>query len=388
MTQRRQDPPPAWRSGLVVLGVASMWTGCLITDTIATIEGPGGSGAGGSSSRGGSPSKGGGTSTATTSTGCEPESDAAFCARLARTCDEVTSTDNCGAGRTAFCGTCPTPLVCVSNACQAPACTSFDPSATGELIAGLSVSGEQNVPAGVTPSGSTILFQRGVECSSYASLWIADETTPGSRVYQVQAVAPPANMWVTHEEAVTLTADGLTIISPTLDFTAFLSSTRPRLGSVDFGPPSMSDFVNLGVTAPQELWAPVISADGLAFYYVIVNDPSGSVSGIYESVRASTSVPFPPGQLMPPLIQQVGQYVDALSVDRMTMFLEAASPAFNALVLTRSSLEAPFTNPNAPGAPPLLPGLRTRPLANCTVLVGTCSTGGCLGENICFFGTP
>jgi hypothetical protein len=69
----------------------------------------------------------------------------------------------------------------------------------------------------------------------------------------------------------------------------------------------------------------------------------------------------------------------------MALFLEEPDPGFKTAVLTRSSLTAPFTNPNAPGPPPLVPGLRTRPLADCTRLVGTCSTGGCINENICFY---
>jgi hypothetical protein len=277
----------------------------------------------------------------------------------------------------------------VSNACQMPACAAFAYSATGEVISAVSESGIQDIPAGVTPDGSTILAQRGeAQCSDGMTLLIADETVPGSGAYEVQVVAAPAGMYVTHEEYVTLTADGRTLISTTMDRTGFLSSTRSQIGAIDFGPPSQSDFVNLSVTLPWNVWAPILSADGLAFYYVVFNDSGNATPSIYESVRASTSVPFPPGQPMPDLVQQLAQYVNGLSVDRMAIFLETPA-TFQTVVLTRSSLTAPFANPNAPAPPPLVPGFRTRPLASCTRLVGTCSTpGGCANEDICFYDAP
>jgi formylglycine-generating enzyme len=47
---------------------------------------------------------------------CTAETDAAFCARLGKTCGSVTANDNCGTSRTvAPCGTCTAPLVCGSN---------------------------------------------------------------------------------------------------------------------------------------------------------------------------------------------------------------------------------------------------------------------------------
>lgn len=50
---------------------------------------------------------------------CAPETDAAFCARLGKTCGSVTGTDNCGAPRTANnCGTCPATTMCqADNTC-------------------------------------------------------------------------------------------------------------------------------------------------------------------------------------------------------------------------------------------------------------------------------
>jgi peptidoglycan/xylan/chitin deacetylase (PgdA/CDA1 family) len=49
---------------------------------------------------------------------CPAESDAAFCARLGKNCGSFSGTDNCGAARTASCGTCTAPATCsASNVC-------------------------------------------------------------------------------------------------------------------------------------------------------------------------------------------------------------------------------------------------------------------------------
>jgi len=52
---------------------------------------------------------------------CTPESNATFCARLGKNCGTVSGTDNCGAARSASCGTCTSPQTCggggTSNVC-------------------------------------------------------------------------------------------------------------------------------------------------------------------------------------------------------------------------------------------------------------------------------
>ncbi len=51
---------------------------------------------------------------------CVPESDASFCARLQKQCGLATGLDNCGAPRTASCGSCASGQSCVANACVGP----------------------------------------------------------------------------------------------------------------------------------------------------------------------------------------------------------------------------------------------------------------------------
>ncbi len=55
--------------------------------------------------------------------GCKAEADAAFCTRLGKDCQAVTASDNCGVARTADCGACTGALTCggggTSNVCGA-----------------------------------------------------------------------------------------------------------------------------------------------------------------------------------------------------------------------------------------------------------------------------
>ena len=51
---------------------------------------------------------------------CTAESDAAFCTRLQKSCGPVSGTDNCGAPRTASCGSCQPGRSCAANVCVAP----------------------------------------------------------------------------------------------------------------------------------------------------------------------------------------------------------------------------------------------------------------------------
>ena len=56
--------------------------------------------------------------------GCVAETDADFCTRLVKTCDDVSDADNCGDQRTVNCGACMLPAVCggggTSNVCACP----------------------------------------------------------------------------------------------------------------------------------------------------------------------------------------------------------------------------------------------------------------------------
>lgn len=249
------------------------------------------------------------------------------------------------------------------------------------------VVGVQDIPAGGTQDASSILVQRG-RCSTNLFLLVVDEIPPRSRTYRAIGIPPIAGMDLTHEEAVTMETDGLTIIGMTADSLGFRAAKRSGVGKVDFAVVADAELSNIVGKMPQILWAPAISPDGLALYYTVANDPDPNINGIYESVRSATRMPFPRGTRMPDLVQSFGQYVNGLSADHLSIFLELwdnVENGFGTVVLSRPNQSAPFTNPNAPDPPPRVPGMRTRPLSGCDWLIGSCAPlgGGCGGEDIC-----
>jgi hypothetical protein len=262
--------------------------------------------------------------------------------------------------------------------------SSFDAGAQA-LFTGVVVDGIQNIPAGVTPTGSTVLVQRGLggACITGLSLYISDEIPAGSGVYQTLAVPSLAGMDTEREEGVTITPDGLTLIALNATDHGFLTSTRSAVGKVDFSTPVAGDFAQITTSGSANVWGPVISPDGAAFYYTIINDtsdPSTNMNGIYESVRDAGGK-FPPGIHLPAVVQNFGQYVNGLSMDRRAIFLTSKNDNGPGM-FTRDTKEGTFSNPLAPNAPPFAPGVRSRPLAGCKVLVGSFSPGGCINESI------
>lgn len=132
----------------------------------------------------------------------------------------------------------------------------------------------------------------------------------------------------------------------------------------------------------MRLYFPAISADGLAFYFRIFGNQGDTTNGIYETVRTSTTVPFPPAIQMPKELQ-IYESVNAVSSDHMTLFVEDIN--FQMTALTRKSLKDPFINPEFATPATKLPGFRTRPLGDCQSLVGNDTMMGCPGEDIELF---
>jgi hypothetical protein len=244
----------------------------------------------------------------------------------------------------------------------------------------------QTLPAAVTKDANTLLIQQAPNnsavCGSGLSLVIADDPE-GSGSYTRTTVTPPAQMDTSSEENVTITNDGKTLIALNQGDTAFLTSTRPQVGGVTvvFAAAETGPFGLIQAAANQTLWAPVISADGLEFFYVVRNDPDAGANGIYESVRDGGGS-FPSGIRMPDLIQDAGLYVTGITADRKSLFVEVSTDAGN-VVFTRDATSEPFVNPNAPGDPPV-GALRARPFGTCNQIVATCSGAtNCQGDQIC-----
>lgn len=120
----------------------------------------------------------------------------------------------------------------------------------------------------------------------------------------------------------------------------------------------------------------MLSADGLAFYYKIEHSGDARRDGIYESVRGSTSEPFPVGARMPELVQAWGS-VTGISTDRLTLYV---TRDFGTWLLTRASTSAPFEERAGVARP--MSAYRVAPIDGCR-LVGTCEPGGCWREDIC-----
>jgi hypothetical protein len=140
-------------------------------------------------------------------------------------------------------------------------------------------------------------------------------------------------------------------------------------------------FGDLNAALPRARWVgwPVLSADGLAFYYNVQGTGSPDLDGTYESLRASTRAPFPPGTRMSALVQQWGA-VTGISPDRLTLFV---TRDFGTQMLTRTSTRLGFALP--PFARPPASAYRIVPIAGCKMLIGTCEPGGCLHEDICIW---
>jgi hypothetical protein len=153
------------------------------------------------------------------------------------------------------------------------------------------------------------------------------------------------------------------------------------LGAANFGLGVVGPFANIdaalnGVTSLQ--W-PVISADGLAFYYRVTSSSGGPAVGIYESVRASTNEPFPAATYMPAAVQQFAG-VSAISSDRLTLFV---TQNFGTALMTRASINDAFAVPATQQAPGH--AYRIVPIDDCQKLIGTCEPGGCQNEDVCLW---
>lgn len=102
----------------------------------AGVSGTGGSGGtGGLAGVGGAGGSGGAPA-------CIPETNSAFCSRLAKACGAVTNVDNCGVSRTVqSCGTCGTGQTCTSNKCVASPAGAGGAGASGAGSGGAGMGG-------------------------------------------------------------------------------------------------------------------------------------------------------------------------------------------------------------------------------------------------------
>jgi hypothetical protein len=323
---------------------------------------------------------------------CIAESAVELCARLAKTCEPVTAIDNCGDSRVADCGSCVAPTTaCVANVCTAPVCAdgsgAFAFAASGTPIASLSVSGVQEAMLGASTSGTTVLMLRASStpaCVGFGSaLFVADDSI-GTGSYVLHGLSGVANLasFVANEETMTISGDGLTIVGVD-NLGRLASASRSAIDATDFATPSvaMFDAVNASIPAGGGVSWPVLAVDGLALSFTVAGAAAGQ-NGIYEAVRASTSVAFSAAVLMTGDVQSY-LAISGISTDGMTAFV--ATSTYSTEILTRTSsmdtFAAPVPAPSAPGN-----AWRVVPIAGCAKVIGTCEPGGCTNEDICVWG--
>jgi hypothetical protein len=277
----------------------------------------------------------------------------------------------------------PLEPLCIGDACFDYACKhAFSP---GVVLGSVSVVGRQEALQGASADGSTLLLQRAaadacVSGPDTTATLLADQRANASG-YAIADITrlPALAAFARIETTLTVSPDGNSIIGAALDHRGFIVSTRSRRGALDFAAPTRGSFAHLDAALPKGAWIgwPVLSADGLAFYYKVQGSGHAEVDGTYESLRASTQVPFPPATRMPAEVQR-WTAVTGVSSDRLTLFV---TRDFGTQLLTRRSTSEPFT-PSL-WTPPPGSAYRVVPIAGCSALIGTCEPGGCLHEDIC-----
>jgi hypothetical protein len=293
---------------------------------------------------------------------CTPETDAQLCTKLGTTCGPASGTDKCGMQRTVNCGVCP--AVC-SN-------LSF---ATTALITEVNSVGQQDAIMGVSGNGHTVLSMRRT-CFGAFTLLLTDGLGSAPATIDISNNPGLGQMDALRESAIGLTNDGLSIIGATKAGTGLAMATRSQIGTADFAVAN-GGLQQISVAAPGKITAPVLSRDGLELYYQVVG-AGAPIDGVYQSVRASTNVPFPAAIRSPALINN-GGFVTSISSDRRALFVQSS---FGQQIFTRVDVSQEFSNPNGANPAPVTPGFRMRVLDDCQTLVGTCN-GGCNNEETC-----
>ena len=77
---------------------------------------------------------------------------------------------------------------------------------------------------------------------------------------------------------------------------SFLTSTRTAVGMIDFSTAAVGPFafINAAIPpSPATVGLPVLSHDGLEFTFSVGGTTDTTISGIYDSVRATTNATFP-----------------------------------------------------------------------------------------------
>ena len=182
--------------------------------------------------------------------------------------------------------------------------------------------------------------------------------------------------------------DGLTVIGIEPNRNAFAATTRTAKGGLDFGAHDETAFAAINATTVTDVVSnPVLSSDGLAFYYATL-DSNFFGSGVYQALRATTTEPFGAPALLTELDPTMKYVVTGISDDRMTLFLDAcpnqgAGQCWWTDVWTRHSLNDPFANPIKITTPGFAYVWNEVPINGCASVLATIDVaGGCQNQDI------
>jgi hypothetical protein len=318
---------------------------------------------------------------------CVAETDVELCT-AATACENRMFTDKCGVARTVDCGACGGGMGCVVGTCKTPVCSGTNyTSANFPNMARASI--EDSI-GDVTPDGQVVLYIPTVASASACGgyhLVVADEVTPGSGTYtqrDVSAAFTTLGLF-NGQGSYAISADGLSITTVSSNRKQLMTTTRSAINMTDFGTASTADFDNINQQTNSNsllFMHPVMSPDGLEFWYATYSDPNAGGDGsqkIFYSVRATKTDKFPAGTAAYAPVSTY-PYVASISSDRLTLFV---FDGFTSRMLARSSTSGQFTNPNAPAAPPQVTGgWDHKPLADCAKLIAMYSPGGCGNEDV------
>lgn len=271
------------------------------------------------------------------------------------------------------------------DVCPAPSCPGgrtyhgdWDRSSpTSTVLTDVSTANVQNILAGASSDGNTILVQRG--CGSDGSLWLYDGDLE-TRNYTGTDITNAVADLDLREGRITLAPDGLTLVANRLDTRGFQAKRRRDRRSTEFVNADVIAFVHVNdwaLKSASEVWSPVLSQDGLSFFFIahLTDDPVTLLH--YEVTRARSDESFSrPDQLVPGMgVDQ--SHIWGVSADRLTLFAGHAV-SWVTVVLVRPRLGAPFEVLDPP-----IPSIRTVPLGDgCDRLLGNATTAGCGNEEV------
>jgi hypothetical protein len=253
----------------------------------------------------------------------------------------------------------------------------------GTPVPDISQPGRQEILAGASHDGGTILYLAGDGCAA-DHLYLARRD--GTRFVSTDLTEQLARVGLAvFEGCCTLARDGGSLIVRSAARTGFV---RARLAGTTVLPPDVTELAHL-IPEPIDLRTvsfPALSVDERTLFHRIDGPrdeygDAGPYDGVFAAVRADPGVPFTPGRRMPGFARRY-ESVSGISSDGLTVFMASE---FQTQVMFRGAVsEEQFTSFHVTVPPARLPGWRTIPIEGCKRLLTTGTPGGCHQEDIIY----